>query len=76
MAATHYCIDQSHGLELDIISCSSSITCYYCRYDLEDAFTKFGPVKNVWVARRPPGFAFVEMEDPRYLKVLVIPDNG
>merc|ERR1712098_835107 len=26
---------------------------------------KFGPVKNVWVARRPPGFAFVEMEDPR-----------
>merc|ERR1712013_471456 len=35
------------------------------RYDLEDAFTKFGPVKNVWVARRPPGFAFVEMEDPR-----------
>merc|ERR1711862_738300 len=33
--------------------------------DLEDAFTKFGPVKNVWVARRPPGFAFVEMEDPR-----------
>lgn len=35
------------------------------RYDLEDAFTKFGPVKNVWVARRPPGFAFVEMEDAR-----------
>ena len=34
------------------------------RYDLEDAFKKFGPVKNVWVARRPPGFAFVEMEDP------------
>ena len=22
-------------------------------------------VKNVWVARRPPGFAFVEMEDRR-----------
>lgn len=36
-----------------------------CRYDLEDAFTKYGPVRNVWVARRPPGFAFVEMEDPR-----------
>ena len=35
------------------------------RYDLEDAFTKYGPVRNVWVARRPPGFAFVEMEDPR-----------
>jgi len=35
------------------------------KYDLEDAFTKYGPVKNVWVARRPPGFAFVAMEDSR-----------
>ena len=25
------------------------------KYDLEDAFTKYGPIKNVWVARRPPG---------------------
>ena len=32
------------------------------RYDLEDAFGKYGAVKNVWVARRPPGFGFVEME--------------
>ena len=37
----------------------------FFRYDLEDAFSKYGPVRNVWVARRPPGFAFVEMEDPR-----------
>ena len=35
------------------------------RYDLEDAFAKYGPVRDVWVARRPPGFAFVEMEDAR-----------
>ena len=35
------------------------------KYDLEDAFSKYGPVKNVWVARKPPGFAFVEMEDTR-----------
>ena len=35
------------------------------RYDLEDAFARYGPVKNVWVARRPPGFAFVEMETSR-----------
>jgi len=35
------------------------------RYDLEDAFAKYGAVRNVWVARRPPGFAFIEMEDPR-----------
>ena len=31
----------------------------------QDAFSKYGRVKNVWVARKPPGFAFVEMEDPR-----------
>jgi len=35
------------------------------QYDLEDAFSKVGKVVNVWVARRPPGFGFVEMEDPR-----------
>jgi len=35
------------------------------KYDLEDAFSKIGRVTNVWVARRPPGFGFVEMEDPR-----------
>ena len=35
------------------------------RYDLEEAFAKYGPVRDVWVARRPPGFAFAEMEDAR-----------
>lgn len=35
------------------------------KYDLEDAFGKIGKVVNVWVARRPPGFGFVEMEDER-----------
>ena len=35
------------------------------KYELEDAFSKYGPLKNVWVARNPPGFAFVEFEDPR-----------
>ena len=28
------------------------------KYELEDAFSKYGPLKNVWVARNPPGFAF------------------
>jgi len=35
------------------------------KYDLEDAFSRYGRVKAVWVARRPPGFGFIEMEDPR-----------
>jgi len=35
------------------------------KHELEDAFCKYGPLRNVWVARNPPGFAFVEFEDPR-----------
>ncbi|KAK3103733.1 hypothetical protein FSP39_021449 [Pinctada imbricata] len=35
------------------------------KQELEDVFGKYGPVRNVWVARNPPGFAFVEFEDPR-----------
>ena len=34
-------------------------------HELESAFAKYGPVRSVWVARNPPGFAFVEFEDPR-----------
>ena len=33
--------------------------------ELERAFTYYGPLRNVWVARNPSGFAFVEFEDPR-----------
>ena len=32
------------------------------RFDIEDAFQKIGRVSDVWVARKPPGFAFIEME--------------
>lgn len=33
--------------------------------ELERAFSYYGPLRSVWVARNPPGFAFVEFEDPR-----------
>ncbi|GAB0098624.1 RNA-binding protein 1 [Sergentomyia squamirostris] len=35
------------------------------KHEIESAFGKYGPLKNVWVARNPPGFAFVEFEDRR-----------
>ncbi|CAH1256960.1 serine/arginine-rich splicing factor 3-like isoform X1 [Branchiostoma lanceolatum] len=35
------------------------------KHELERAFSAFGPLRNVWVARNPPGFAFVEFDDPR-----------
>ena len=33
--------------------------------DIEKEFEKFGSLHDVWVARNPPGFAFVEFEDLR-----------
>ncbi|XP_019627634.1 PREDICTED: serine/arginine-rich splicing factor 7-like isoform X1 [Branchiostoma belcheri] len=36
--------------------------------ELRDIFSYYGPLRNVWVARNPPGFAFVEFEDPRDAK--------
>eukprot|EP00242_Pyramimonas_sp_CCMP2087_P013080 CAMPEP_0198210774 /NCGR_PEP_ID=MMETSP1445-20131203/22314_1 /TAXON_ID=36898 /ORGANISM="Pyramimonas sp., Strain CCMP2087" /LENGTH=129 /DNA_ID=CAMNT_0043884917 /DNA_START=73 /DNA_END=459 /DNA_ORIENTATION=+ len=33
--------------------------------ELEDEFGKFGTLRSVWVARKPPGFAFIEFQDPR-----------
>ncbi|XP_041974667.1 RNA-binding protein 1 isoform X2 [Aricia agestis] len=35
------------------------------KYEIEKVFAKYGSIRNVWVARNPPGFAFVEFEDPR-----------
>ncbi|XP_054153644.1 serine/arginine-rich splicing factor 3-like [Oppia nitens] len=35
------------------------------RHELEDAFGYYGPLKEVWVARNPPGFAFIMFQDPR-----------
>ena len=35
------------------------------KQDLEDAFSYYGRLRNVWLARNPPGFAFVEFEDSR-----------
>lgn len=33
--------------------------------EIEDSFSYYGTLRNVWIARNPPGFAFVEFEDPR-----------
>lgn len=35
------------------------------REDLEYEFSYYGKLRNVWVARSPPGFAYVEFEDTR-----------
>ena len=35
------------------------------REEIEDAFGRYGKLDNVFVARNPPGFAFVEFTDPQ-----------
>lgn len=35
------------------------------KHQIESIFSKHGQLRNVWVARNPPGFAFVEFEDRR-----------
>ncbi|XP_072979544.1 serine/arginine-rich splicing factor RSZ21-like isoform X1 [Typha angustifolia] len=33
--------------------------------ELEDEFREFGVLRSVWVARKPPGFAFIDFDDRR-----------
>lgn len=33
--------------------------------ELEDEFRTYGVLRSVWVARRPPGYAFIEFDDKR-----------
>lgn len=33
--------------------------------ELEDEFRVFGALRSVWVARKPPGFAFIDFDDKR-----------
>ena len=35
------------------------------REEIEKEFSRYGKITNVFVARNPPGFAFVEFEDSR-----------
>lgn len=37
--------------------------------DLEREFERYGRLRDVWVARNPPGFAFIEFEDYRDAEV-------
>jgi len=37
----------------------------FTQQELEEECKRFGPVASVWVARNPPGFAFVEYDDQR-----------
>ncbi len=46
------------------------------RNEIEEAFMKYGELRNVWVARNPPGFAFVEFEDSRDAKEAVDAMDG
>ncbi|CAL1267334.1 unnamed protein product [Larinioides sclopetarius] len=42
-----------------------SISSRTTKDDIESLCSRYGPLRNVWIARNPPGFAFVEFEDRR-----------
>ncbi|KAL9255585.1 Serine/arginine-rich splicing factor RSZ21-like protein [Drosera capensis] len=44
--------------------------------DLEDEFKRYGPIRSLWVARRPPGYAFIDFEDTRDAKDAIAALNG
>ena len=44
--------------------------------DLEDAFSKYGRIEKIWVARKPPGFAFIDFDDQRDAEDAVEEMNG
>ncbi|KAG5872435.1 hypothetical protein JTB14_029438 [Gonioctena quinquepunctata] len=53
------------GKTEDWTNCNSKPLLDCLGNEIEDAFKYYGPLRNVWVARNPPGFAFVEFEDSR-----------
>ena len=65
--APQACVRMSRYREWDL-SCKvyvGNLGSSASKHEIESAFSKYGPLRNVWVARNPPGFAFVEFEDPR-----------
>ena len=37
-------------------------------HDLRKAFDRYGKITDIWVAQKPPGFAFVDFEDEKDAK--------
>ncbi|KAF9613698.1 hypothetical protein IFM89_010140 [Coptis chinensis] len=33
--------------------------------ELEDEFRSYGPLRSIWVAQKPPGYAFIDFDDRR-----------
>lgn len=46
------------------------------REDLEREFNKFGTMNKIWVARNPPGFAFIEFDDDQDANDAIREMNG
>ena len=44
--------------------------------DIEEEFEKYGKLVSVWIARSPPGFAYIEFEDEQDAKVAVTEMDG
>lgn len=65
-----------HSNTLDTKVYVGGLTRDASREEIERAFEYYGKLKNVFVARNPPGFAFVEFEDNRDAEDAVRGLNG
>jgi hypothetical protein len=43
----------------------------YVADDVRYEFKKYGPIADVWIARQPPGFAFVDVSIYMYMYVCI-----
>ena len=44
--------------------------------DLRDSFAQFGEIRDVWIARNPPGFGFVTFYRPEDAEKAIRDGNG
>ncbi|XP_074497222.1 serine and arginine rich splicing factor 7a [Sebastes fasciatus] len=65
MSSSHYSSSRSSSRATDCKVYVGDLGNGAAKGELERAFSYYGPLRTVWVARNPPGFAFVEFEDPR-----------
>ena len=74
------CPARHHMLQRDVLTLPQRMVRVYVgnlrsdtdKSEIEREFEKFGKLNDVWVARNPPGFAFLEYDDARDADVCLL----
>ncbi|KAK7086784.1 Serine arginine-rich splicing factor [Halocaridina rubra] len=65
-----------HSWDLECKVYIGGLDVYATRQEIRSVFSKYGKLKNLWIAKNPPGFAFVEYEDPKDARYAVKMADG